>query len=191
MPGDSSRTRAASGGDKVAISGNASRNFGTSRSTWLRSSITDAPWLRSPADHFPRSYAIRGPAASARAPTTAALLQLLDDAQVAHRAVAECLQRVLVGRAVMRRDGFFHAGEFGDDDALLEARLVGRRGGAAREIAAAERRDRRRRELGVSGKLVGIGDYAIARDPVAFGHGSSVEVWRARHAKREDYRRAG
>src|SRR5262249_43365419 len=110
------------------------------------------------------------------------LLQPLHDAQVAHGAVAERLQCRLVGRAVVRRDGLFHAGEFGDDDTLLQARLVGRRGGAAREIASAERRDRRRRELGVGRKLVGIGDRAIAGDPVAFGHGNSVEAgaWRAK-----------
>ena len=90
--------------------------------------------------------------------------------KVAHRAVAERLERLLVGRAVVGGDRLLDAREFGDDDALLLPRLVGVRRGAACQIFAAERPRRLGRQLGVFGELRRIGNRAVDRDPVAFGH---------------------
>jgi hypothetical protein len=70
-----------------------------------------------------------------------------DDADVAHRAVAERLERLLVGGACIGGGGLLDAREFRDDDALFLPGLVGDGRRAAREIAPAERRDRRRRKL--------------------------------------------
>src|SRR5262245_10336655 len=77
------------------------------------------------------------------------LLQSLDDTDVAHGAVAERRQRLLVGRTVVGGDRVLHARKLGDDDALPEAGLARRRWGAACQIAAAERRDRGWRQLGI------------------------------------------
>src|SRR5262249_31735180 len=99
-----------------------------------------------------------------------AYLQRLDDADVAHRAATERLERLLVGGACIGSRGLLNAREFRDDDALFLPGLVGGGGGAAREIAPAERRDRRRRKLRISGKLLRIGDRPIDGDPVRFRH---------------------
>src|SRR6185312_12534516 len=53
------------------------------------------------------------------------LLQPLDDAQIALGAVVEHLQRGLVFRAVVGLDRLGEALELDDDDALLDAGLVG------------------------------------------------------------------
>src|SRR5215204_7734219 len=115
MPGDSSRTRAASAGDKVAISGTPLAISGRAAPLGCDRRSRMLPGYNRQLTTFLDRMRF---AVQRRAPTTAALLQPLDDAQVAHGAVAECLQRVLVGRAVVRRDGLFDAGEFRDDDAL-------------------------------------------------------------------------
>src|SRR5215471_17688528 len=102
--------------------------------------------------------------------TTVLLVQRLDDADVTHRAIAERLERLLVGGACIGGDSLLDAREFRDDDALFLPGLVsgGRR--AAREIASAKRRDRRRRKLRISGKLLQIGNRPIDGDPVGFQH---------------------
>src|SRR5262245_26720471 len=102
--------------------------------------------------------------------TTVLLVQRLDDADVTHRAIAERLERLLVGGACIGGDSLLDAREFRDDDALFLPGLVsgGRR--AAREIASAKRRDRRRRKLRISGKLLRIRNRAIDGDPVGFQH---------------------
>src|ERR1700675_4192082 len=69
------------------------------------------------------------------------LIKPFDDADVAHRAVAERFERILVGRALVGGDGFLDARELRHHDALFLAGLKGRRRRAARQIAAAERRD--------------------------------------------------
>src|SRR5271166_3597385 len=99
------------------------------------------------------------------------LLQPLDNAQVAHGAVAQRAQRLLVGGAVVGGDGPLDARELGNDDALALARFVGGGGGAAREIAPAEGSNRGARKRGVGGKLVWVGDRTIAGHPIAFRHG--------------------
>ena len=105
--------------------------------------------------------------------TTILLVQRLDDADVTHRAIAERLERLLVGGACIGGDSLLDAREFRDDDALFLPGLVsgGRR--AAREIASAKRRDRRRRKLRISGKLLRIRNRAIDGDPVGFSASSA------------------
>src|SRR5262245_7134402 len=98
------------------------------------------------------------------------LLQALNDADVAHGTVAERAQGFLVAGAVVAGDRLFEAGEFGDDQALLQPGFVGHARVTAAEIAHAERRERDGSELGVGGKLGGVLDLAISRDPVGFGH---------------------
>src|ERR1700732_1757737 len=88
------------------------------------------------------------------------LIKPFDDADVAHRAVIECFERILISRALVSGDGFLDAGEFRHHDALLLAGLEGGRCRAARQIAAAERRDRRRRQLGIGGELLRGGNRA-------------------------------
>src|ERR1700731_5440964 len=70
------------------------------------------------------------------------LIKPFDDADVAHGAVAERFQRILVSRALIGGDGLLDARELRHYDALLLASLKSRRRRAARQIAAAERRDR-------------------------------------------------
>ena len=87
------------------------------------------------------------------------LIQSLDDADVAHRARwSRRFERVLIGRALVGGDGFLDAREFRHHDAFFLAGLEGGRGGAARQIAAAERRDRGRRQFGVSGEFLRVGN---------------------------------
>src|SRR6516225_11705685 len=127
------------------------------------------PWSRRGGEALPVARTLQDAIA-------AGLLQPLDNAQVAHGAVAERAQRLPIGCAVMGGDGLLDARKFGNDDALAQARLVDHSGGAAREIAPAERSDRLRRELRVCGKLVGVGDRAIAGHPVCFRHGFRLSL---------------
>src|SRR5271168_493223 len=122
----------------------------------------DLPILQSPKGPTKRPKTKPEPLAS--------LLQSLDDADVAHRAVAERLERVLVGRTVIGRHRFLEAREFRDHDALFLAGLERGAGGAARDITRAEWRDGGRRELGVSGDFLRIGNRATAGDPIGFRH---------------------
>src|SRR5580704_17129541 len=98
------------------------------------------------------------------------LIKPFDDADVAHRAVIECFERILISRALVGGDGFLDARELRHHDALLLAGLESRRRGAARQVAAAERRDRRRRQLRIGGELLRIGNRAIDGDPIALRH---------------------
>src|SRR5690349_443487 len=98
------------------------------------------------------------------------LLQALNDADVAHGAVAERAQGFLVAGAVVAGDRLVEAGEFGDDQPLFHPGFIGRARVAAAEIAHAERRERHGSELGIGGELRGVLDLAIGRDPVGFGH---------------------
>src|SRR5580700_10632655 len=66
-----------------------------------------------------------------------ALIEPFDDADVAHGAVAERFQRVLISRALVGGDGFLDAREFRHHDAFLLAGLKGCRRRATRQIAAA------------------------------------------------------
>src|ERR1700682_5387288 len=66
------------------------------------------------------------------------LIKPFDDADVAHRAVAERLERVLISGALVGGDGLLDARELRHHDAFLLARLKGCRRRAASEIAAAE-----------------------------------------------------
>src|SRR4051794_38004336 len=88
-----------------------------------------------------------------RSGAVSALLQPGDNAQVAFGTVAERLQCVLVGRAVVGLIGLLHAREFGDDDAVLQPGLVRRGRHPPRHVLTAERRRCLRRELGVARKL--------------------------------------
>jgi hypothetical protein len=101
------------------------------------------------------------------------LLQPFDDAQVAHRAVAERLERFLVGGTIVRGLGLRDALPLDDDRAFLLPGLVGQRRNAAGEKLRAAGGKRRSRELGVSRDFVGIADLAIDADPVGFGHEGS------------------
>ena len=56
--------------------------------------------------------------------TTILLVQRLDDADVTHRAIAERLERLLVGGACIGGDSLLDAREFRDDDALFLPGLV-------------------------------------------------------------------
>jgi hypothetical protein len=53
-----------------------------------------------------------------------ALFQRLDDAQVAHGRIVQRLERFLVSRAVVGCDRLGDAREFGNDNALPQARFV-------------------------------------------------------------------
>src|SRR5262249_5197658 len=97
----------------------------------------------------------------------------LHDPHVALGALAERLERRLIARAVVRGDGLRHAFPFGDHGALAEAMLVGLGGIAAHEEPTAGRLDRRPGKLGVGGERLGVGNGAIAGDPVSLGHGAS------------------
>src|SRR5436190_18794370 len=88
----------------------------------------------------------------------ATLLQSRHDPHVALGAVAERLQRVLVARALVAGAGLLGAREFRDDDAVLQSGLVGVRRGAARQILAAERRGRLRRQFGIGREFLWIGN---------------------------------
>src|SRR5438105_3207119 len=79
-------------------------------------------------------------------------------------------ERCLIGRAVMGSDRLLDAREFGNDDAFLQSGFIGGNSRTAREIAPAERSDGWRGELGVGGKLLGIGNRAVRGHPVAFCH---------------------
>jgi hypothetical protein len=78
--------------------------------------------------------------------------QHFDDANVAYRAVAERLQRLLIAWPVMRGDGLVEARKHRHHDALLKPGLEGGVGGTAAEMAHAVRR--RRRHLDVDRDLV-------------------------------------
>src|SRR5262245_26770681 len=78
-------------------------------------------------------------------------LHALDDPQIALGAVAEKLQRGLVGLAVVSRNGTLHAVEFDNDDTLGNPQFVSLRGCAAREKAPTGGLDRRPRLLGICG----------------------------------------
>src|SRR4029077_19246237 len=67
-------------------------------------------------------------------------------------------------------DGLVHARELRHHDALLLAGLVGLGRRAARQVTAAERRDRRRRQLRIGGELLRIGNRAVDGDPIALRH---------------------
>ena len=56
---------------------------------------------------------------------TVRLLQPLDDADVAHGAVAERFERLLVFRAVMRSDRLFDRGEFAHHGTRIQTGLEG------------------------------------------------------------------
>src|SRR6516165_9711559 len=91
--------------------------------------------------------------------------------RMSRTAPSECLERLAVFRAVVRGDRLLDAGEFRHHNALLPPRLEGGGRVAAREVSHAVFRQRSRRKLGVGGDLGGVLDFAIAGDPVAFGHG--------------------
>jgi hypothetical protein len=108
------------------------------------------------------SYAITSMAARKARPRRGALLQPLDDAEIPLGGVVEHLQRRLIGRAVVTRDGRRHAVELDHHHALLDAGLVDLRRAAAREEARAGGGERRPGELGVFRHRIRIRDRAIA-----------------------------
>jgi len=72
------------------------------------------PWSRRGGEALPVARTLQDAIA-------AGLLQPLDNAQVAHGAVAERAQRLPIGCAVMGGDGLLDARKFGNDDALAQA----------------------------------------------------------------------
>src|SRR6266581_6013498 len=96
----------------------------------------------------------------------------LDDPHIALDRVAEDLQRLLVSRAVVRRDRLLHAVELDHHGALVDPRLVHLRGVAAHEVAPARRLQSGRRDLRVSRERIGALDRVVADDPIGFGHRS-------------------
>src|SRR5580704_15584616 len=98
------------------------------------------------------------------------LIKPFDDADVAHGAVIERFERVLISRALVSGDGLLDARELRHHDALLLAGLEGGCRRAARQIAAAERRDRRRCQLRIGGAFLRIGTRAINGTPIALRH---------------------
>src|ERR1700722_9389109 len=100
-------------------------------------------------------------------------VQTLDDADVAHGAVAERFQRFLVAGTVIGGERLFDAGKFGNDDAFFLSGFESGRRTAAHDVAAAERCGRFRRHLRIGGELFWIGNRAVAGHPVAFGHRNS------------------
>ena len=108
--------------------------------------------------------------ASGCAPDQAVFRDRLDDAQVAHRAVAEGRQGGLVGGALVGRHRGVDAGELDQRGPLDRARLEGRRRQAAGEEPPAGRSHRRSGQLDVRGELVGVADRAERVDPVGHGH---------------------
>src|SRR5689334_20566028 len=75
------------------------------------------------------------------------LYSRLNDADVAHGAVAEHAQCFLVTRTVVAGDGLFQAGEFRHHEPFLQPGLVGHVRAAAAEVTHAERRKRDRGKL--------------------------------------------
>src|ERR1700733_274557 len=90
----------------------------------------------------------------------------LDDAHVALGGIAQRDECRLVAGAVVRGDRLGDAGELDQDGALVDAGLIGLGSAAAGEELAAACGDRRAGQLGVLGKRSGVGDRAVAGDPV-------------------------
>ena len=97
----------------------------------------------------------------------------LDDAEIAHRAVAERLERFLIGGRVMRGDRLRDAVPFDNDGAFLLPGLVGHLRNAAGEKPGAAGGERGPGELGIGRDLGGVLDRTIDTDPVGFGHDGS------------------
>ena len=91
-----------------------------------------------------------------------ASLQPLHNPDIPHGAVAERLERGLIGGRVMAGDRGRDARPFRHHHALLLPGLEGLVGGGAAQVARAERRQRGAGELGVSRDLGGVLDLAIA-----------------------------
>src|SRR5688500_11870495 len=94
----------------------------------------------------------------------------LDDAEVALGAVAERLERLLVGGSVVRGHGLVDVVELDDHHALLHTELVHARWQRAHDEFAARLLYRRDRELGVRLPLRLVGDLAVGDDDIAFAH---------------------
>src|SRR5215813_10334584 len=97
-------------------------------------------------------------------------VQSLDNADVPLAGVTECLQRLLIGRAVMSCDGLSDAVELRHSKAPSNPLLIGLCGVTASEEAAAVGDDGRPRKLCIPGQRRRIGDGAIEGDPVSCGH---------------------
>src|SRR5260221_8838116 len=96
-----------------------------------------------------------------------------DDAEVAHRAVAQGARRFLVARAVVRGDGLGTALVLDDHRALLETLFIDLGGHwRSHQELAAVRHHRRAGELGVGGELLGIFYRVVSDDAVGLGHGA-------------------
>src|SRR5215470_10765321 len=96
-----------------------------------------------------RTNTIMTPPSGMIAAERGALLQSLDDAEIALGRIVEHLERRLIGRTVVARDRGGHALEFDDHHALLDAGLIGLRRHAARQKFSASRRQCRPGQLGI------------------------------------------
>src|SRR5437762_2658726 len=101
----------------------------------------------------------------------------LDDPHIALDRVAEDLQRLLVSRAVVRRDRLLHAVELDHHGALVDPRLVHLRGVAAHEVAPARRLQSGGGDLRVGSERIGVLDRVITDYPIGLGHRSFLSWW--------------
>src|SRR4029077_1525502 len=92
------------------------------------------------------------------------------DAQVAVRAVAECAQCLLIGRAVVRGDRLLHAVELDEHAALIEPAFVDDRGQSARQEAANGGLQCRAREPRVRSQCLRVADRAVQGNPICLSH---------------------
>src|SRR5690242_6995984 len=96
-----------------------------------------------------------------------------DDAEVALDAVGEGDQRLLVGLALVGRDGLFKAVELDQDSALGDSGVVCDDPTAKGEGPPAPGPDGWTGQFVVGSQLLGVGNGAVGTDPVFLGHGTS------------------
>src|SRR5262249_40104777 len=93
--------------------------------------------------------------------------------RISRTAIAQRLQRRLIGWAVVRRHGAGDAVELNHHRTLVHSGLVGLCRHPAREKTAAPGLDRWSRERRVSGERLWIFHRAIGRNPICLRHGPS------------------
>ena len=94
------------------------------------------------------------------------VVNTFDDAQVALRRVAQSTQSGLVAWAVVGSDRLGEAVKFDQYGTLLDAALICLSGDTASEKAPTTRKDRRNSQFCVCFTCCGVGDRAIANDPI-------------------------
>ena len=110
------------------------------------------------------------------------VVDAFDDAHVALRRIAQDTECGLVVGAVVGGDRLGEAVELDQYSALIDTGVISLGGAAAREKAPTAGEDGRSGKLGVLVQCRGVGDRAIADDPLCLGHRFLRVIGRTDHA---------